>query len=141
MSGELTVTEHRVHVEMEQKPISLIQNEQHPHLSLTSESVFLTLNETPIQLQLSHPQLSIQLEEVPVTLSVVNHISSGHSTQEPPAGSTFIYSDGRVSQLIKGSVTKDFTYHANGQIATVSDGTYTKTFHYNGHALSSITLS
>lgn len=57
-----------------------------------------------------------------------------------PLSATLSYTGDQLDQVIKGTVTKDFTYNLDGTLDTVDDGTYTKTLGYTSGNLTSITV-
>ena len=58
-----------------------------------------------------------------------------------PLNATLSYTGDQLTQVIKGSVTKDFTYNMDGTLNTVDDGTWIKTMGYTGNNLTSITVT
>lgn len=58
-----------------------------------------------------------------------------------PLNTTLTYVNGQLTQVVKGSVTKDLTYNMDDTLNTLDDGTRTKTFGYTAGNLTSITVT
>lgn len=141
MTIDVTVNESNASVNVTEAQTPLTVTQKTYLVTVQDAEINVNVTEQPLSLLCATTVLEVAVAVSPVEASIVNAATLVQNFGEIPTDTDFIYTDGRLTSVVKDDETKILTYNGDGTLATTDDGTYLKTFNYTAGLLTSMVVT